>query len=134
MTSGSLGQVYAPGEIVILQGDTGDAMFVIQQGQAEILVEQDGTTSRVNVVGEGEIIGEMAIFEKEARSATVRALSEMRVLTVDKKNFLRRISEDPSIAFNLVQMMSRRIRQLTARLADLESARARDVGSEESHP
>lgn len=122
MTDGGLGHVYAPGEIIILQGDTGDAMFVIQEGQAEILVEQNGTTSRVNVVGEGEIIGEMAIFEKEVRSATVRALSEMRVLTVDKKNFLRRISEDPSIAFNVVQMMSRRIRQLSARVAELEGA------------
>ena len=47
------------------------------------------------------------------RSATVRALGQVRILTIDKKNFLRRISQDPSMAFRIVETMSRRIRELT---------------------
>jgi CRP-like cAMP-binding protein len=74
---------------------------------------------RVAVLEEGEIFGEMAIFEREVRSATVRAQGEARVLTVDKKTFLRRVQEDPSLAFNLVQMMSRRIRRLSDEIAEL---------------
>ena len=85
---------------------------------------------RVAVLEEGEIFGEMAIFENEARSATVRARGEARVLTVDKKTFLRRVQEDPSLAFNLVRMMSRRIRRLSGEIAELQPggvARSQDT-------
>lgn len=125
MTSGALGKVYADGEVLIRQGEVGDAMFVIQQGEAEILVERDGVETRLRVAGEGEIIGEMAVFEREVRSATVRALGEMRALTLDKRNFMRQIAEDPSIAFRIVESMSRRIRELSDRIAELESGRVR---------
>ena len=61
MTTSSLGKVYADGDVLIRQGDVGDSMFVIQAGQAEILVETNGAQTRINVVGEGEIIGEHKI-------------------------------------------------------------------------
>ena len=64
--------------------------------------------------------GEMAIFDRDVRSATVRALGDARVLTVDKKNFMRRVHEDPSLAFRLVETMSRRIRELGEEVARLQ--------------
>lgn len=112
MSSGMLGKVYEDGEILMRQGETGDGMLVIQEGQVEILADQDGRSTRLRVAGEGEMLGEMAIFESVVHSATVRALGRVRVLTVDRRNFLRQINEDPSIAFRLVQTMSRRIREL----------------------
>ena len=120
MTAGALGKVYADGEILIRQGEVGDAMFVIQSGEAEILIEKEGVETRLRVAGEGEIIGEMAVFEREVRSATVRAMGEMRALTLDKRNFLRQIAEDPSIAFRIVESMSGRIRELSDRIGLLE--------------
>ena len=62
----------------------------------------------------------MAIFEREARMATVRALGPARILSVDKKNFLRRVHEDPSLAYRIVQTMSRRIRELSGEVARLK--------------
>jgi CRP-like cAMP-binding protein len=59
----------------------------------------------------------MAIFEREVRMATVRALGQARILTVDEKNFIRRMHEDPSLAFRLVQTMSHRIRELSTDVA-----------------
>jgi CRP-like cAMP-binding protein len=64
----------------------------------------------------------MAIFEQEVRSATVRALGIARVLTIDKKNFMRRIHEDPSLAYHMVQTMSRRIRELSIEITQLRTA------------
>ncbi|HUV27568.1 MAG TPA: cyclic nucleotide-binding domain-containing protein [Anaerolineales bacterium] len=78
---------------------------------------------RLGVRGEGEFFGEMAIFDRDVRSATVRALGDARVLTVDKKNFMRRVHEDPSLAFRLVETMSRRIRELGEEVARLQNAR-----------
>jgi CRP-like cAMP-binding protein len=119
MKAGALGKVYQDGEILIRQGETGDCMYVIQEGEVEILVETDGREVRLAVRGKGDIIGEMAIFEREVRSATARARGPVRALTVDKRTFLRRVQEDPTLAFRLVQMMSHRIRELDDELTRL---------------
>lgn len=120
MSKGVLGKLYRDGEVLVRQGEVGDQMFVIQEGEAEVLIVKDGTETRIRVAGEGEIIGEMAVFEHEVRSATVRALGDVRALTLDKRNFLRRIAEDPSMAFQIVQAMSHRIRELSNQLAELK--------------
>lgn len=128
MAKGELGRQYGDGEIILRQGDAGDCMFVIQEGEAAICVEQDGREIVVRKAGPGEIIGEMSIFEKEVRCASVRALGPVRALTVDKRTFLTRVHEDPSLAFRIVQSMSRRIRELTAEIARLKGADADQGG------
>jgi len=122
METGTLGKIYQDGEIIIHQGDLGDCMYVIQDGQVEILVEQGDKEMRLAIRGKGELFGEMAIFEKERRSATVRALGTVRLLTVDEKNFMRRVHEDPSLAYRMVKMMSHRIRELSNEVARLKYA------------
>lgn len=122
MSQGALGKVYHDREVIVRQGEAGDGLFVIQAGQLEILSENHGRETRLRVAGEGELIGEMAVFEREVRSATVRALGEARVLTIDRRNFLRRINEDPSLAFRLVEAMSHRIRELSAEIVNLKAA------------
>lgn len=122
MSQGALGKVYHDREVIVRQGEAGDGLFVIQEGQLEILSENDGRETRLRVARKGELIGEMAVFERQVRSATVRAMGEARVLTVDRKNFLRRINEDPSLAFRLVETMSRRIRELGAEVVRLKAA------------
>lgn len=112
MNSGDLGREYLDGEAIVRQGDEADCMFVMQQGQAEVVVDMDGSDVRLNVLREGDPFGEMALFDGMPRSATVRAVGHARVVSVDKKNFLRRIHEDPSLAYRVVQTMSRRIRLL----------------------
>jgi len=121
MDQGVLGRDYEDGEIIVRQGDKGDSMFVIQEGKVEVLVERDGNETRLRIAGEGEFMGEMAIFERVDRSATLRAMGRVRVLTIDKKNFLRRVHEDPSLAFQIVKTMSGRIRELSDEIARLKN-------------
>jgi CRP-like cAMP-binding protein len=120
MNSGELGKTYAKGEVIVRQGDSGDCMFAIQNGRLEVIMNGPQGEVRTAILEAGDIFGEMAIFEREVRSATVRALEEARVLTVDKKTFLRRVQEDPSLAFNLVKMMSARIRRMSIEIAGLK--------------
>ena len=120
-TNHALGRVYADGELIVRQGEAGDCMFTLQDGRLEVLVHQEGhEDKRVSIMEKGAIFGEMAIFEREVRSATVRALGTARVLTIDKKTFLRRVQADPSIAFNLARLLCNRIRKLSAELAGLK--------------
>ncbi|MBP2682519.1 MAG: hypothetical protein H6Q79_558 [Deltaproteobacteria bacterium] len=110
---GGLGKVYKPGEVIVRQGDAGDCMYVVQSGKVEVIKEKDGKEVRLAELVEGDFFGEMALFEKGAvRSATVRPVGEVRVLSVDKKVFLRKIHDDPSLAFRILQKMAGRIREL----------------------
>lgn len=120
--TGALGKVYLDGEVIVRQGEVGDCMYVIQEGQVEVVVEKDGNELRLNVLDAGQFFGEMAIVEREARVATVRALGAARVLTVDKKSFLSRVHKDPSLAFRIMETMSRRIRELDAEVTRLRGS------------
>ena len=120
MQAGALGKTYKNGEIIVRQGETGDSMYIIQEGQVEVVVERDGREVRLRTVGKGEFIGEMAVFEREMRSATVRAVGDVRILTVDRRSIMRKIQEDPSLAFRIMETMSRRIRTLTEEVALLK--------------
>ncbi len=109
----ALGKLYQPGDVLIQQGETRESMFVVLEGQVALMREQAGQEVFLGVRGAGEFLGEMALLEKETQMATARALTPVRVLTVDRENFTRRIHQDPSLAFRLFQLLSRRIRELS---------------------
>lgn len=119
---GALGRTYRDGDVVFRQGDEGSCLYVIQEGELEIVREEDGRETLLRLARKDELVGEMAIFEHEHRSATVRARGTARVLTLDKRNFLKRINEDPSLAFRIVETMSRRVRELSHQIAELRRA------------
>jgi len=89
---------------------------VIQEGRVQVIDESGGKELVVAQLGEKEFFGEMGLFEKDVRSATVKALGNAKVLTIDRKNFYKTIQKDPSLAFNLLERMSRRLRQTTKSL------------------
>ena len=121
MKTSELGKIFNGGEVIIRQGEAGNFMYEILDGQVEVFQERDGKEVRLAVLGKGDFFGEMAIFERELRSATVRAHGEVRVLTVDKKILLRRISEDPSLALRILERMSSRIRGMDNDLVRLRT-------------
>jgi len=117
---GELGKIYKEGENIVRQGEAGDCMYVIQAGKVEVVLERPDSNVRLAVLESGDIFGEMSLFSRAVRSATVRALTETRILTVDKKGFLRRVHEDPSLSFRILQKMSERIRKLNDDVAALK--------------
>jgi len=126
MVTGALGRVYRDGEVVFRQGDEGDCLYVVQEGKVEVISEQGDREVRLTILEKDDSFGEMAIVGSKIRSATVRAFGSARLLTVDKKTFLRRIHEDPSIAYRIVLGMSRRIRALSDELARLKALKQVD--------
>ena len=116
-----LGKTFAAGDVIVKQGEVGDCMFVIQEGDCAVFKEEDGHETQIDVMNAGDIFGEMAILERQKRSATIRAIGTVRVLTIDKKTFLRRVQEDPSLAFMVLRAMSNRVRRLDIELAELKA-------------
>ena len=127
MAVGELGRVLEPGETLFRQGDPGDCMFVILEGKVEVVIDHDGGPIKIAQRAAGECVGEMALFEREVRMATVRATERTRVLTVDRKNLLERIHDDPSLGYRLIQTLSQRLRQLSHEIVRLKrTAQATD--------
>ncbi|HJW75940.1 MAG TPA: cyclic nucleotide-binding domain-containing protein [Thermoleophilia bacterium] len=124
MLEGTLGKEYADNQVICRQGEPGDSMFVVQSGTA-VAVRDDGDTEVVvGVLRAGDVFGEMAIFDRQPRSATVRAQGNAHILTLDRRAFLRRVHEDPSLAFRVLERMSARIRSLNDEVSRLSRAGA----------
>ena len=121
MDNGVLGREYGDGEVICRQGEPGDRMYVMQAGRATVVREENGTEVVVRELKGGDVFGEMAIFERQPRSATVRAKGTARILTLDKRAFLRGVHEDPSLAYRILQAMSQRVRSLTGELSRLKT-------------
>jgi CRP-like cAMP-binding protein len=122
MTSGSLGKIYQAGDIVVQQGEAGNCMYVIQSGKVELIKGSEGHEICMGELGEGDFFGEMELFGKEPRAVSVRAITEVRVLTIDQKLLLRRIQEDPSLGFRIMQKLSNRVRELEKELINATRA------------
>jgi len=116
MENNKLGFLYIDGEVIIRQGTVGNCLYVIQEGKVEVIDETEGYEKRVAVLGESEFFGEMGLFENDVRSCTVRALGDAKILTIDKKNFYKSIEKDPSIAYRLLEKMSKRLRETNEKI------------------
>lgn len=119
VSAGAFGRLYEDGEIIVRRGEPGDALYVVQDGIVEIVVDDGATEVVLRSAGRNEILGEMASFGGRLRSATMRAKGPSRVLTLDKRNFMRRMSEDPSLAFGMMETMARRVRELSDEVVKL---------------
>jgi small-conductance mechanosensitive channel len=100
-----LRHIYAPGETVIQTGDPGTSMFVIHNGQAEVLArDASGRQGQIAVMGAGNVIGEMGLFTGEPRRADVRALEELELLEIRKPVMQNLLSANQSLAdaFSLI--------------------------------
>lgn len=120
MSTAAFGRYYQDGEVIARQGDTAVELYVVQDGAVEIVAEDGANEVVLLCAGRSEILGEMAIFDGGVRSATMRSKGRSRVLTLDKRNFMRRMSEDPTIALTLIETMGHRVRELSREVVRLQ--------------
>lgn len=111
-----LGKKFKDGDIIFKEKSIGKEMYVILSGKVKITKEKSGKEATIAALEEGDFFGEMALFDNSPRSATAIALGDVSVLEIDQKNFLKKISKDPSLAFRMLKKMSQRIRETDERV------------------
>lgn len=99
---------FGKGELLIRQGDEGASMFVMTEGRADVVVDINGTPRSVAQIGPGDCLGEMSLLTGETRSATIAALTDVRVVELDKKTLAPLIAESPVLLEQLSDMLARR--------------------------
>lgn len=114
-------QQYAPGQVIVRQGDSGLGLYIIASGAVEVRKERlDAAPILLNTLGPGEFFGEMALLDDYPRSATVAAREQTECLTLTKWHFLAELESHPEMAVPMLSVLSRRIRdalqQMEARI------------------
>ena len=99
---------FTPGQIVFSEGHAGDVMYVIGEGQVEIVVGNQV----IETLGRGEILGEMALIDTKPRSATAVAKTTCKLAPINRKRFNFLVQQTPSFALDVMQIMAARLRRM----------------------
>ena len=97
------------GEIVIRQGEVGDKFYVIKTGKVLVYVSVAGVDKVIAERGPGEYVGEVALLLDEPRSASVKTLTPVSFLTLERKDFNRLVTEHLYVSRGLERVSSRRM-------------------------
>ncbi len=99
-------QTFPEGQIILHEGDPGNVMYVIQDG----LVELTREGKVIEVLGPGDIFGEMALIDKGPRSTTATAKTECKIVPIDEKRFIFMVEETPFFALQVMRILVARLR------------------------
>jgi CRP/FNR family transcriptional regulator, cyclic AMP receptor protein len=102
-------EIYPAGKSIFKEGDIGDYMYVVQEGEVEII--HNGKV--FETLSEGGILGEMALIDNSRRSASAVAKSDCKLVPVDVKKFTVLVQQTPYFALQVMQVMAHRIRRLS---------------------
>jgi len=102
---------FGQGRFIFHEGDLGTEMFIIQEGQVEILQENPSGPRQLAVLDKGDFFGEMSILEELPRIAAARALSDVRIIMIDGTTFDSMLRANPEIGVRIMRKLSRRVRE-----------------------
>lgn len=103
-------RIYEAGEAIFRDGDPGDAMFAVIEGEVEIR-KQDRV---LEVVPKGAVFGEMALIDKSPRSADAFARTQCTIAPVTQRRFMFLVQETPFFAIDIMRILAERLRRYTS--------------------
>jgi CRP-like cAMP-binding protein len=101
-------EAFTAGETIFAEGTPGDTMFVVLDGEVNINVG-DRT---LEVAGPGALVGEMALIDSSARSATASARSDCRLAPVNERQFISMVEQTPYFALHVMKVLADRLRRM----------------------
>ncbi|MDG4553962.1 MAG: cyclic nucleotide-binding domain-containing protein [Candidatus Competibacter sp.] len=106
---------FAAGQIIFREGEPGDNLYIVAEGEVDILVNDDHI---LETVGSGGIVGELALVDDKPRSATATARTDCVLAPVSRPHFLALVRLTPSFAIQVMRVMAERLRRTTHQLRD----------------
>ena len=113
-------QKYKKGNVVVIEQESGAALFVIVSGKVKIVrMDEDGREVILSIFGPGEFFGEMSLLDGMARSASVIATEKSELLMIHRRDFLELLHEFPSVAISLLAELAMRLRKADMQIKSL---------------
>jgi len=112
-------RTYEPGDVIFTEGDAGTEMFIVQEGKVVITKNVAGRDVFLAVLDRGDFFGEMALLESQPRQATCCALLRTRIVAIKSGELLIKLRRDPTLALEMLQTLSKRIRYMNKQLDEL---------------
>jgi CRP-like cAMP-binding protein len=113
-------QVFKRGQSVFSEGDEGNGFYVLISGRVKIFkLSPEGKEQILHIFGAGEPFGEVAVFAGERFPANAETLAESRVFFFPRQAFIELIGKNPTLALNMMAVLSGRLRRLTHLVEDL---------------
>jgi CRP-like cAMP-binding protein len=107
---------YKAGEIIFREGEPGDTMYIIKEGAVEVSVSGEKF-----VAGKpGDLLGEMAIIDSSARSATALAKTDCKLIELNEKQFAFQVQRTPIFALFVMKILVERLRKMNKILSSME--------------
>jgi HEAT repeat protein len=123
-------RTYARGEPVFTKGDVGSELLVVLEGEIRIHLDHEGREVTLARIGPSMVLGEMAVFDEQPRSASAQASVDTTVRVLRRDKLRAVVHEHPEVLLEFVKNLSQRIRvmndQLEAQEAPVAAARAED--------
>jgi CRP/FNR family transcriptional regulator, cyclic AMP receptor protein len=111
---------YKKGSIILLEEETGAALFVIVSGKVKIVrMDDDGREVILSILGGSDFFGEMAILDGLTRSASVVATSKSELFMIHRRDFLKLLNDYPMVAIALLRELTSRLRKADAQIKSL---------------
>lgn len=99
------------GEILFREGETSADLFIVEEGEIELLKKIDGKHRRLSLIEAGDFFGERELLDPSNRDASARAVTDFKVLQVTPEIFEQMIRDQPDIAIYMLRKLSRELRQ-----------------------
>src|SRR5262245_19409480 len=113
---------FAPGESIVRQGDPADAVYILTEGEAEVLIrDQDGHEIMLTTMGRNSLFGDVAVISKGRRTATVRARGRVVTFKITGDVFLDLVRQSPELSMQVMTSMARQIERSSALLQQHQS-------------
>lgn len=117
--------VFEEGALIFAEGDLPDCAYLIEQGRVEIASERGAERVVFDVLGPGEVFGEIAVLDAERRTATARALTKVRAVRIERSQLIERVEQSDPIVRQLLRKLLTRYRGTVAVLrGEVEGAGA----------
>ena len=106
--------------LVMNEGETGEALYIIRSGRVKIFVsDENGNELTLFIEGPGSYIGEISQLDGSPRTASAVTLEKTEVISISKKDFYDVITENPGIAFNIINALTQKLRRTTHSIRSL---------------
>jgi len=99
------------GAAIFSRGDPGNSLYAVMSGTVKISISSaDGRSAILNLIGAGEIFGEIAVLDNHARTADASANTNCEIFAIDRRDFLPFVRSQPTLAMKLIELLCMRLR------------------------